>query len=287
MKPPPFAYVRPEVLEEALVALADHGSDATVLAGGQSLIPALNFRIGAPDLLVDINSLGDLAHLTYSDDRWTIGALTRHSDLLSSSDLRARIPVLAEAAQHIGHTPIRNRGTVGGSIAHLDPAAELPAVLAALGGTVHLASARGSRTVPFHEFSLAPFTTTRRPDELVVALQIEPDARFHWACCEITRRSGDFALAGSVAGVAIQDGTAVDARVALFGVEPTPRRIPEFEAATLGGELAQLRDRLHDAHPELEIYAVDHVQHDYRRHLALAIAQTAIELATSRAMAAA
>jgi CO/xanthine dehydrogenase FAD-binding subunit len=284
MKPPAFSYIRPESLEEALEILAVHGSDAAILAGGQSLIPALNFRIGAPELLVDINPLIELAPVEDAAGAITIGALARHADLLHTPAIHDRVPVVAEAARLIGHTPIRNRGTAGGSIAHADPAAELPAVLAALDGTIELASTRGTRIIPFPDFALAPYTTARQPDELLVGLRISPLAGFHWACWEVSRRSGDFALAGCVAGVVLKDGAPVDARIALFGTEPTPRRIPQLEAAALGDPTG-LGERLRDASPDLEIFASDDTQQQYRHHLALIAAQTAVERALDRATA--
>lgn len=280
MKPPPFAYRAPAELDEALALLHEHGSDAVVLAGGQSLIPALNFRFGAPELLVDVNALNSLAGIAVNERQLRIGALTRHAHLITSDVATSHLPVLQQAARHIGHTPIRNRGTAGGSIAHADPAAELPAILAVLDGEIELSSTSGTRTVPFSDFALGPFTTTRRPDELVTSLNLPLHNGFRWACAEITRRSGDFALAGAVAGVTLTGDNHIEfARVALFGVEPAPRRILELEHAARGAALDELTERLRSASAELDIGPRDNPEHGYRHHLALTAAQMALEQA--------
>jgi CO/xanthine dehydrogenase FAD-binding subunit len=190
MKPPPFHYERAESVDEAVALLAEHGSQAKVLAGGQSLVPALNMRLVRPTALVDVNRVDELGDVVPEDGVVRVGALVRQADprLLD-------IPLLAECLPHVGHFVTRNRGTVGGSIAHADPAAELPLALVALGGSVRVRSARGEREIPAREFFLGHFTTALEPDELVVETVWPRHAHDRgYAFEELAQRHGDFAL---------------------------------------------------------------------------------------------
>ena len=179
MKPPRFEYFAPRALDEALTLLAGHGDRAKVLAGGQSLIPLLNFRLANPEALVDINRLGDLAYIRANGDGLAIGALTRQHAVERSETVRARAPVLAEACRFIGHLPIRHRGTIGGSLAHADPASELPAVMVALEAQLTLAREQARRTVAAGQFFVGPLSTAIEPGELLVEVRVPnlPGAR--------------------------------------------------------------------------------------------------------------
>src|SRR5213080_2836239 len=204
MKPAPFQYVRASSIDDALAGLAGHGDDAKVLAGGQSLIALMNLRLVRPAVLVDINRLSDLAYIRQENGTLAIGALTRQS-AVESSDVIARLcPLMAEAIRFVGHRPIRNRGTVGGNLAHADPASELPAVALALDAEFEVASASGSRRVPASEFFIGTWTTAVESGELLTAIHFPALGGAAWgdrlgfAVEEIARRSGDFALAGAV-----------------------------------------------------------------------------------------
>jgi aerobic carbon-monoxide dehydrogenase medium subunit len=270
VKPPRFAYTAPESLDEALDTLVEHEGDTAILAGGQSLMPALNFRLGAPAVIVDINRVAGLGEVSVAGGTIRIGALVRHTELAGSDELGGRCPVFVHAARQIGHAAIRNRGTIGGSLAHGDPAAELPGVVAALGGSVELTSRAGMRAVPFEEFTLGPLMTTKRPDELISAVTVPDGAWDGWGFHEIARRAGDFALAGSVVALQFSGGVVSAARIGLFGVEPVPRRLRDVEDALTGAELHRVAGLAAAAvaDEQLDVAASRAGQEDYRRHLA-------------------
>ncbi len=247
-------------------------------------MPSLNFRLGAPELLVDIGALPGLRGVELRDGALWVGALTTHSELVSAPAARAHLDALPQAARHIGHTAIRNRGTTGGSIAHADPAAELSAVVAAAGGRIELTSRTGSRQVAHDEFVLGPYLTTRSPGELVTAVHLPVDPALRWGVAEITRRSGDFALAGAVVGVSTEAANVSDARVALFGVEPVPRRLRDAEAALVGTAVSHTTAALALDGLELaELELDDPTVEGYRRHLARVAVEQALERALARA----
>ena len=204
MKPPAFEYVAPRSQAEALAVLARHGDAARVLAGGQSLIPLLNFRLAQPATLVDVNRLAELAYVRARDGGVAIGALTRQHALEQDPLVRGRLPLLAEATRQIGHLPIRHRGTVGGNLAHADPASELPAAMLALEAELTLATQQGSRTVAAEQFFLGPLSTALRPDELLVEIRVPglPPGT-GGAFLEVARRQGDYALVGVAALVTL------------------------------------------------------------------------------------
>jgi len=220
VKPVPLRYVRPETLEEALAALAEHGGEAKVLAGGQSLVPALNMRIARPELLVDVNRLSELAGIGSDNGSLSVGATVRQADARLLSH-----PLLAEALPHVGHFVTRNRGTVAGSIAHADPAAELPLCLVLLGGSVRARSARNQREISASDFFVAHFATELAPDELVVETRWPaPRETWGYAFCEFAQRRGDFALCMAAAAVGENElrvavGSIVD-RPTLLEVDP-------------------------------------------------------------------
>jgi carbon-monoxide dehydrogenase medium subunit len=286
MKPPVFEYAAPESVAETVALLEHNAGSAAILAGGQSLVPALNFRLGAPSILVDINGVEGLGVIEPEGDALRIGAMARHRDAIVSPLVCERCPLFAAAVRHIGHAPIRNRGTVGGSVAHADPAAEIPAVLAALGGTIELTSPRGSRTTRIEEYVLGPYFTTKMPDELVTAIRLPPGGAA-WGFHEIARRPGDFALAGAVAILETDADVVRGARVALFGTEPAPRRVPEIEEALSGASRVDAAATAADATraAELEIFDDPQVAADYRRELAAVAVGRAVADAVSRGAA--
>lgn len=238
MKPPRFEYVAPKTVEEAVAARAARDS-TFVLAGGQSLIPALNFRLAFPDALIDISRIPGLDRLSVTGDVIEVGAMVRHRQLELSSAAHRANPLLREALEHVAHIPIRNRGTVCGSIAHADAAAELPAVLVCLDGTVSVAGPAGTRTIPAADLFLFHMTTSLGPDEIVTAARFPalPDGA-GWAFEELTRRHGDYAVAGIAAVVTLDGaGRCETARLAGCGIADKPVRLAAVEAALAGSDL--------------------------------------------------
>ncbi|HLL82487.1 MAG TPA: FAD binding domain-containing protein, partial [Longimicrobium sp.] len=211
MKPAPFAYHRPDSVEGALALLAEHGYDAKLLAGGQSLVPAMNFRLAAPAVLIDLNRIARLDAIGEAEGGVRIGAMVRQRAAERSALLAERAPLIAETLPYVAHAQIRNRGTMGGSIAHADPAAELPAVMLALGARLLLRGPGGMRTVAADDFFTGLFATALEPEEMLVEIEIPTVAPgTGWAFDEISRRHGDFALAG--VGASVQ-GSHVSPRV--------------------------------------------------------------------------
>ena len=235
MKPAPFDYYAPDSIDEACRLLAEAGGGAQVLAGGQTLMPLLNLRMSQPFVLVDIGRIAALKGIARSQGGVRIGPMTRQCDALADATLAQALPVLVTALRHVGHHQTRNRGTVGGSIALGEPAAELPAVAVALGATIEISSARGSRQVAAADFYLGPYLTVLEPDELVTAIDF-PD----WPAGsvpifrEVATRPGDFALVGLVGALTIEDGRIARAGLAWFGMGPTPIRARQAEAGLIG-----------------------------------------------------
>ena len=235
MKARNFRYIRPSSLEEACRILADGGGDAVPLAGGQSLLAGLNMRLSAPKLLVDIGDLKELTGQTHHDGVVCLGALTRHAELLGSELIQKHVPLLTRAAAHIGHVAIRNRGTLGGSLAYADPAAELPACAVALGATLMLRSVVGEREVRAEDFFTGLFETELKPSELIVAVKfpaIQPGTAVGLA--ELSRRQGDFALVGLAAVASLQRDRIGTARLAYFGCVDRAKLAPAVSAAVRG-----------------------------------------------------
>src|SRR5687767_1161278 len=227
MKPPPFEYYAPTSREEALQLLADNAGEAKILAGGQSLVPSMNFRLAAPSILVDLNRIQELAGIEERDGGLLIGAMTRHTAVERSQLVRERAPTITEAMPHIAHSQIRNRGTFGGSLAHADPAAELPALAVALGARIKAQKWDGGveeRWIPASDFFLGVFTTALDFDEMLVGVEIPPlPVRTGTAFEEFARRHGDYALAGACAVVTLsEDGTVSASKLVLFSVGDAP-----------------------------------------------------------------
>jgi aerobic carbon-monoxide dehydrogenase medium subunit len=286
VKPPPFEYVAPRTLQEAIAALASGGTDAKVLAGGQSLIPLLNFRLARPTLLVDLNRVTELAHVTTRDRGVAIGAMTRQASIERDASLARRQPLLAEAIRWVGHPAIRTRGTFGGSLAHADPAAELPAVALCLDAQVTVAGPHGPRTLAAEDFFLGYLTTALRPDEILVETWLPPLARgAGQAWVEFARRHGDFALVGVAVSLSIVDDVVSDARIVLTGVGGLPVRAREAETLLVGGNVPERAGAAADAartaiEPEADI----HASKEYRARLAGVLTERAIRLAYERAV---
>jgi len=286
LKPPRFDYLAPASLDEALAALAEHGDAAKVLAGGQSLVPLLNFRLVRPAYLVDLNDIPGLAYIRQENGHVAIGALTRQRALETSALIRERVPLLADAMPQIGHAQIRNRGTIGGSLAHADPAAELPAVVAALDGELVVRNASGGRVLRPDEFFVAYLTTALDPTELLVEVRLPlVPPRTGTAFLEVSRRHGDFALVGVAASVTLDDaGVCTRCAIALIGVGPAPvvaraaaQRLvgskPTMEVLQDVGQLAAA-----DLSPDGDL----HASSQYRRHVAGVLTRRALARALER-----
>ena len=231
MKPASFDYVVPDSLEAAVQALAAANGDGKVMAGGQSLMPLLNFRMTRPAVIVDLMHIPGLSFIEQRGDTIAIGALTRHADLEFSEIIAKRLPVMAAAMPHVAHLAIRNRGTIGGSLSHADPAAELPMLALLYDATIKAQGPNGRRDIPAEEFFVSALTNCLDPDEIVFEIDF-PVLTSHtgWAFEEVARRFGDFALACIAVSIELRDGRIADARVAVMGVADTPRRLREAEA---------------------------------------------------------
>jgi aerobic carbon-monoxide dehydrogenase medium subunit len=284
MKPPAFQYFAPSSLDEALALRAEHADDCAVLAGGQSLMPMLNLRMAFPGTLIDLAGVGELAGIREWDGGVAIGAMTRQRAAERSTLLNEHAPLAARALPNIGHTTIRNRGTVGGSIAHADPAAELPAVALALDAELLAASSSGERTIAASDFFAGFLTTSLAPEELLVEVRLPGLAPGHGvAFIELARRHGDFALVGVAAAIALDGGGKIaDARLAFIGVGGTPMRAREAEAVLRGeapgdGVFAEAAER---AKTEIDPSDDTHASAEYRRRIAGVLAQRALVEAT-------
>ena len=232
MKAPRFAYARPASTAEALALLEEHGDDARVLAGGQSLVPILNFRLAAPKVLVDINRIAALSGIKVTRNHIRIGALARHAELERSADIARHLPIVAAAMPHIAHPAIRNRGTFGGSCALGDPAAELPACAIALGATFIVAGMKGERRIPAQDFFKGLYATALRAGELLLAAEFPlPKPGYASAFGELARRHGDYAIVGVAAHGSTQGKKFSDMRVVFFGVADRPQRAGQLERA--------------------------------------------------------
>ena len=287
MKPARFDYFAPTEIQEAVSLLEEYGDNAKVLAGGQSLMPLLNMRLSRPSVIVDINRIDEMAYVEENPDGGLrIGALTRQRTLERLPLVKERIPLLAAAIPYIGHFQIRNRGTVGGSIAHADPSGELPAMSVALGAEFILTGTAGQRTVKVEDFFLTYFTTALEPTELFTEIRIPPwPSGAGWGFEEVSRRQGDFALAGVAATVQLDgNGTCTNASIAVFGVGDTPVRADRAEDALSGRridakaleEMAKLVSE--DLEPDSDI----HASAEYRKEVGGVMARRAVQAALAR-----
>ncbi|MBV8088110.1 MAG: xanthine dehydrogenase family protein subunit M [Alphaproteobacteria bacterium] len=286
MKPPPFEYVRPVDLDGVFDALAQNSGEATkILAGGQSLVPMMNLRVLAPKRLVDINRVPGLARIVVEGDRLVIGALARHTDVMASPDVRQHAPLVAAAYRHVAHRPIRNRGTIGGNLAHADPASELPAVMLALDAEMALRSRSGERRVPAGQFFLGTFETAARADELLTSIHIPlAVGSRRWGFEEVSQRQGDFALVAVAATFAVEDGRCASPHLAYAGVADHAVRIATAEVA-LDGQSPE--DALFEQVTAKAAEAVNppediHADAAYRRDLVRALTRRALSAAARR-----
>ncbi len=284
MKPAKFEYFAPTSLAEALELLEEHGDDAKVLAGGQSLMPMLNMRLALPEVVVDINRIPGLDYISPTPDGGlAIGALTRQRSVERSDAVLERIPVLAAAMPSIGHFQIRNRGTVGGSISHADPAAELPAICFALDGELVLSSASNQRVLKAEDFFLAPLTTAIGPGELLTEIRLPARSQeWKWGFQEVCRRQGDFAMVGAVALLQMDGGgVCQSACITMFGVGGTPLRMGQAEEALLGNRISDgaLQDVSRIVSEELDPDSDIHASAAYRKEVGGVVASRTLEAA--------
>jgi carbon-monoxide dehydrogenase medium subunit/6-hydroxypseudooxynicotine dehydrogenase subunit alpha len=236
VKPPRFEYHDPRSVDEAFALLAEHGDEGKALAGGQSLVPLLNFRLAHPEHLIDLNRIGALSGIRREDGTLKIKTMTRQATLEASPLVRDHWPLIGDALHFVAHAQIRNRGTVGGSVAHADPAAELPVVFSVLDAKFRVASKRGERTIDPADFFVTHLTTTMEPDEMLVEIEVPPvAARTGHAFTEFARRHGDFALGGAGALITVDEqGVCQRAAVGLLAAAPTPVRASDTESMLVG-----------------------------------------------------
>jgi aerobic carbon-monoxide dehydrogenase medium subunit len=285
MKPAPFEYLRPTDLEGVLTALAAGGEATKILAGGQSLVPMMNLRVVAPKRLVDINRVPGLDRIAVEGDRLVIGALARHTDVMASPNVRQHAPLVAAAYRHVAHRPIRNRGTIGGNLAHADPASELPAVMLALDAEMALRSRNSERQVPAGQFFLGTFETAARADELLTSIHIPLVAGSRrWGFEEVSQRQGDFALVAVAATFAVEDGRCASPHLAYAGVADRAVRIAVAEAALDGRSPDEaLFEQVAASAAEAVNPPEDvHADADYRRDLVRALTRRALSAAARR-----
>lgn len=282
----PFDYHAPATVSEALSVLRALGDDAKILAGGQSLVPLLTLRLVRPAAVVDIHGLEELRSVRRDGGTLEIGALVRHRALELGEGPLALCPLLQEAAALIGNVRVRTLGTIGGSLAHADPAAELPAVVRVLDGVLVVRGPRGDRTIPAAEFFTGLLTTALRPGELLAAVRLPlPDGRAGFAVEEFTRRAGDFAIVAAMAAVEVDAGGRIArARLAIAGAGQVPVRLAGVERSVAGIEPSEraLREAVGDQRLEIEPDSDVHASADYRRHLTRVLAVRALVRAASR-----
>src|SRR5262249_34575304 len=268
MKPPPFDYARVHSVEEAVALLAEHYDEAKIIAGGQSLMPMLAFRMAAPKLLVDIGSITTLRRISVDDRGVTLGALVRWRDIERHAELSHAHPLLVESVKHVAHYQIRNRGTVGGSLAHAGPAAEFPGIAVACEAEIQVAGSNGARTITPSQFFLDSLTTALAPDEVIVSVRLPPWKKGRrWAFDEFARRRGDFALAGVALFYDLYQGRAVDPHVAGIGIGTTPVRLAGVEHSLAGKaiDFTTVREAVSAATASIDPPGDIHAPVDYRR----------------------
>jgi aerobic carbon-monoxide dehydrogenase medium subunit len=285
LKPPPFTYHDPRSVSDVVDLLASL-ENARVLAGGQSLMPMMNFRYAMPDHIIDLNKVGELAYVRFENEVLHAGAMTRQRDLEDSPEIGERCPVLHEALRHVGHRQTRNRGTFGGSLCHLDPSAELLNVTTLLGGTVHTAAKRGKRDLAIEEFAAGYMTTSLEPDELVTGITLPlPERDAGYAFVEFARRHGDFAIVACAALLTPgRDGTIASARLAISGLSHRPVRPTHIERALAGHKPAAAAFKAAAVEAsKLDAIADAYVSAEYRQHLARILTYRALEQAACHA----
>ena len=287
MKPAAFDYIAPNSLEAAVEAIAAANGDGKVLAGGQSLMPLLNFRMTRPTVVVDLMHIPGMSFIELRGNTVAIGAMTRHADLEFSDLVAQKLPVMAAAMRHVAHLAIRNKGTIGGSLSHADPAAELPMLAVFYGATLKVQGSNGRRDIAAEDFFVSALTNCLDPDEIVFEIDF-PVLASHagWAFEEVARRFGDFALACIAVSFDVLDDKIADARVAVMGVADTPRRLREAEQVLKGARrgpeaAARFAEVVRSClSPPSDI----HVSAEYRKNLIGALAERAFTTAWTRAV---
>jgi aerobic carbon-monoxide dehydrogenase medium subunit len=276
MIPSPFEYVRAGSVEEALAALTEHGEDAKLLAGGHSLLPLMKLRLAVPAVLVDISRIPDLSYVRVEDGEVAIGAGTRHFELENSDVARAEVPLLPHTASRVGDPQVRHKGTLGGTVAHGDPASDLPTALLALGGDVVVQGPSGRRSIPVTEFFLGFFETALEPDEIIVELRVPRTGSAGWGYEKFTRRENDWPIVAAAA---------VEGRVALANMAGAVVRATATEQALARG--ASIEEAAALADEGTSPVADMHADQEYRRHLARLLTRRALEKAAGTTSAAA
>lgn len=276
MIPAAFDYVRASSAEEAISLVGEHGDEAKLLAGGHSLLPLMKLRLAQPSVLIDIGRIGDLSYIRDAGDHVAIGALTRHRDVETSALLREHVPLLAHAASHVGDPQVRHRGTIGGSIAHADPASDLPATTLALGATYVAQGPNGTREIPASEFFEGFLESALAPDEMLTEIRVPKMAGAGWSFQKFNRRAQDWAIVGVAAWR--RNG---ESGVALVNMGSTPILATSVSAALAGG--ASVADAAQLATAEAEPQADLNASVEYREHLAKVLVRRALEEASTRA----
>lgn len=287
MKPAPFKYIAATSLEQALALKAQHGDEAKFLAGGQSLIPAMNFRLARPAILIDINGIESLAGVRTSQGTARIGPLTRYRALQRDTAFAGLFPLIGEALPHIAHPQIRNRGTIGGNLSHADPASELPAIAVALCARVHVRSAKRTRSVAAADFFVSALTTDLEADEMLTEIELPLQSPHTGSCfMEVARRRGDFAIVGVAAQVTLDDHQACsDIRLTFCGVGETPVDASPAANMLIGQSPTEsaFRDVAASVQAMIEPAGSVHATADYQRHVAGVLTQRALRTAYQRA----
>ena len=286
VKAPKFSYIRAESVKHALELLDQHGEDARILAGGQSLMPTLNMRLSQPDVLIDINPLDDLKGITVDGDVVCIGALTRHVDVLNSDIIAEHLPLIAEAMPHVAHVAVRNRGTIGGSVALADPAAEMPACILALSATLVVQSSSGKREIPAENFFHGLYETARNDNELLIEIRVPFQKKENVSVfLELARRHGDFAIAGIAAYGKVSGKTVDNMRLVYFASEDKPtmgtNAISELNGKTWSDETKEVVKTALES--DLDPMANLHGSAAMKLHLQKVLTGRAIDAAIARA----
>ena len=286
MKPPPFDYERPADTNAVLASLASHGGRAKVLAGGQSLLAMLNLRLVSPERLIDVSRLNELKYIRVAGNELQIGALTTHNTVLKSADVTTHCPIIAEAYWHVSHHSVRNRGTIGGSLCHNDPAAEMPLVVNLLGASLVARSKNGERVIAADQFFRGSFETVLEDDELLTEIRVPIPAKGHgWSFQEVCQRKGDFALVATAAMLTLENGTCRNVRLGFRNVGERVSRLKAIEAQIEGQTPGE---RLFSAAASAAMKAVEppsdlHADADYRRDLVKVLTERVLDKAVERA----
>jgi CO/xanthine dehydrogenase FAD-binding subunit len=286
MKPPPFDYERPADTDAALASLAHHGGRAKVLAGGQSLLAMLNLRLVSPERLIDVSRLNELKYIRVAGNELRIGALTTHNTVLTSADVTTHCPIMAEAYRQVSHHAVRNRGTIGGSLCHNDPAAEMPLVVNLLGASLVARSKNGERIIAADQFFRGSFETVLEDDELLTEIRISIPPKGHgWSFQEVSQRKGDFALVAAAAMLTMENSVCRNVRLGFRNVGESVSRLKAVEAQIEGQAPSE---RLFSAAASAAMKAVEppsdlHADADYRRDLVKTLTERVLDKAAERA----